>query len=312
MKIIDFRTISQLNIKPEVCVKWVEESFALQHQATLPAKVCLHLPYNAFFTTMPCHIPAIHRFGTKVVYRYPGHIPSLKSEILLYDDLEGKLLSLLDGTWITAMRTGAVACRSINLLRNSQAKKYAFIGLGNTARATLLCLLNSNRNEHFHIYLQAYKEQEVSFIKRFETFPNVSFSVVHSTRELLTDADVIVSSVTAADDLFGEDHWFKKGVLLVPIHTRGFQNCDLFFDKVFADARNHVSQFKYFNRFKYFDEISNVISGIHPGRTNDQERILVYNIGISLHDIYFASKIFEMAVSSNDVELFDSTEKFWI
>lgn len=312
MKVIDFQTISGLNIKPEVCVGWIEESFALQYSANLPAKVCLHLPDNVFFTTMPCHIPAIHRFGTKVVYRFPEHIPSLKSEILLYDDQEGKLLALLDGTWITAMRTGAVACLCINLLRNSWTPKYAFIGLGNTARATLLCLLNSNKKEHFHVYLQAYKNQEISFIKRFESFPNVTFSVVHSPRELITDADVVVSSVTAADNLIAEDDWFKKGALVVPIHTRGFQNCDLFFDRVFADARNHVSQFKYFDRFKYFDEISNVLSGIHPGRTNDQERILAYNIGIGLHDIYFASKIFELAISSNHIELFNVTEKFWI
>lgn len=312
MKIIDFETISKLNIQPEICVKWIEESFALQYHANLPAKVCLHLPDNVFFTTMPCHIPSIHRFGTKVVYRYPQHIPSLKSEILLYDDQEGKMIALLDGTWITAMRTGAVACRSIELLRNSKTRDYAFIGLGNTARATLLCLLNSHKKEHFHVYLQAYKNQEISFIKRFESFPNVSFSVIQSTEELITNADVVISSVTAADNLIAEDNWFKEGVLVIPIHTRGFQNCDLFFDKVFADARNHVSQFKYFNRFKYFDEVSNVMSGIHPGRTNDQERILVYNIGIGLHDIYFASKIFEMTTTQENIELFNTIEKFWI
>ncbi len=312
MKIIDFKTITKLNIQPETCVKWIEESFALQSHANLPAKVCLHLPDNVFFTTMPCHIPSINRFGTKVVYRYPQHIPALKSEILLYDDQEGQILALLDGTWITAMRTGAVACRSIELLRNTQTRNYAFIGLGNTARATLLCLLNRHKEEHFHVYLQAYKNQETSFINRFESFPNVSFYISHSTEELITNADVVISSVTAADNLIAQDSWFKEGVLVVPIHTRGFQNCDLFFDKVFADAQNHVSQFKYFDRFKYFDETANVISGIHPGRTNDRERILSYNIGIGLHDIYFASKIFEMATAQNEIELFDTTEKFWI
>ena len=27
---------------------------------------------------------------------------------------------------------------------------------------------------------------------------------------------------------------------VIPVHTRGFQNCDLFFDKVFADDTDHV------------------------------------------------------------------------
>lgn len=312
MNIIDFGIISNLNIKPENCVQWVKESFSLQHNSELPAKISIHLPDNIFFTTMPCHIPSIHKFGVKIVYRYPSNIPSLKSEILLYDDIQGQLLALLDGTWITAMRTGAVACHTINLLRNSSAKKYAFIGLGNTARATLLCLLNSNRKEHFQVYLQAYKKQEISFIKRFESFSNVSFNIVKTHQELITDADVIVSCLTAADDLLAKKEWFKKGVLLVPIHTRGFQNCDLFFDRIYADARNHVSHFKNFNHFKNFDEITNIISGANSGRQNDEERILVYNIGIGLHDIYFASKIFDLVPNEPIIELFSSTEKFWI
>lgn len=312
MEIIDFNHITSLNIKPELCVQWIKESFNLQHEAALPAKTCIHLPDNIFFTTMPCHIPHIHKFGCKIVYRYPHHTPSLKSEILLYDDQQGELLALLDGTWITAMRTGAAACHTIHLLRNTQARKYSFIGLGNTARATLLCLLSQYKEEHFHIYLQAYKNQEHLFIKRFENFANVSFHIVKTPQELINDADVIVSCVTSADELIAKDAWFKEGVLLIPVHTRGFQNCDLFFDKVFADAENHVSQFKYFNRFKYFDEMSNVISSQHEGRINDQERILVYNIGIGLHDIYFAAKIFEMTTTPHHIELFRPTEKFWI
>ena len=35
---------------------------------------------------------------------------------------------------------------------------------------------------------------------------------------------------------------------MVPVHTRGFSNCDLFFDKVFADDYGHVKHFKYFDK----------------------------------------------------------------
>ena len=30
------------------------------------------------------------------------------------------------------------------------------------------------------------------------------------------------------------------------------------------------------------------------GRENDEERIIAYNIGIALHDMYYAGKIFDM------------------
>ena len=88
--------------------------------------------------------------------------------------------------------------------------------------------------------------------------------------------------------------WFDEGVLVVPIHTRGFQNCDLFFDKIFADDTAHVMNFKNFEKFKAFDEFANVLLNKVQGRENDKERILAYNIGLALHDVYFASKILDL------------------
>ncbi len=87
---------------------------------------------------------------------------------------------------------------------------------------------------------------------------------------------------------------FKLGVLVVPVHTRGFQNCDTVFDKVFADDEGHVNGFKYFNQFKKFGELDAVLKGLMTGRDNDDERILSYNIGISIHDVYYAYKILKI------------------
>lgn len=104
----------------------------------------------------------------------------------------------------------------------------------------------------------------------------------------------MVSCITDADGLLVEDvNLFKSGVLVVPVHTRGFQNCDLVFDKVFADDEGHVKGFKYFDRFRKFGELSDVLSGKIEGRSSNEERILSYNIGLGLHDVYFAYKIIE-------------------
>ena len=81
---------------------------------------------------------------------------------------------------------------------------------------------------------------------------------------------------------------FKPGVLVVLVHTRGFQNCDTVFDKVFADDEGHVKGLKYFSQFKKFAELDRILKGQISGRENDSERILSYNIGIGIHDIYFA------------------------
>lgn len=315
MRIIDFETIRGLNISPEDCLKWAEYVIRKKYECHLPPKVSLKMPGDVFVNTMPSEIPELGRFGVKIVSRYPQRVPALQSEILLYDSATGRNLALMDGTWITAMRTGAVAALSIQQLQCSSATKYAFIGLGNTARAALMCMshLFGGEENPLNIRLLAYKGQEEDFMRRFEGYPGLNFSVYADISSLIEGADVIVSCLTKADHILAADECFKPGVLVVPVHTRGFQNCDLFFDKVFADDRGHVCNFQYFNAFRQFHEFSEVFLGQAAGRENDEERILIYNIGISLHDVYFASQVYDrIEEKGSEILLFEETEKFWI
>ena len=165
-----------------------------------------------------------------------------------------------------------------------------------------------------HVLLLRYKDQAESFIERFKAFDNVQFTICDTAKEIVAQSDVIVSCITEADGLLcDDDTLFRKGCLVVPVHTRGFQNCDLFFDKVFADDTAHVCGFKYFDRFKQFAEIQETIEGLKPGRTNDDERILSYNIGLGLHDVVYASKLYELLKdTATETELPRETAKFWI
>ena len=116
-----------------------------------------------------------------------------------------------------------------------------------------------------------------------------------NTSDLVRGADVVVSCITDASGLLVEDEsLFKPGVLVVPVHTRGFQNCDTTFDKVYADDTDHVKGFKYFSQFKEFHQIEEVLKGEVAGRESDSERILSYNIGLGLHDVLYASRIYDM------------------
>lgn len=316
MKFISQEQIRKLNIHPATCVKWIKESFSLKGMAQLPAKISLHPQGSDFFNTMPCLLPPPYNyFGVKVVHRIKGAVPSLGGDILLYDSQTGELLAMLDADWITTMRTGAVAALAIQTFRNSNPETtYGFLGLGNTGRATLLCLLETESEMSHNVILLRYKNQADLFIERFKEFPNVSFTICNDVKELVSQSDVIVSCITEAQDpLCNDDSLFKEGCLVVPVHTRGFQNCDLFFDKVYADDTAHVCGFKYFNRFKRFAEIQDVIAGKMVGRESDKERILSYNIGLGLHDILYASKIYEiLSLKLENVEMHREIGKFWI
>jgi ornithine cyclodeaminase len=296
MKRITNEEIVALNISPEKCVEWVREAFIMKSECQLPAKMSVHPTGNDFFTTMPCLLPKEYgRFGVKVVSRIVGRVPALKSDMMLFDSVSGELMALVDCDWITAMRTGAVAALAIKTFRNSTAKEYAFIGLGSTARATLTCLLESCKDEQLNIRLFRYKDQAEKIVEEYKDYDNVTFTIVDNTSDLVRGADVVVSCITDASGLLVEDEsLFKPGVLVVPVHTRGFQNCDTTFDKVYADDTDHVKGFKYFSEFREFHQIEEVLKGVTPGRESDTERILSYNIGLGLHDVLYASRIYDM------------------
>ncbi len=303
MKILRHSDIEKLRITPLKYMEWVRYALYNQYESVTPPKISIHLPEDGFFNTMPCYIPGENVMGVKVVNRYLANTPALDAALLLYDSSTGELRALLDATLITSMRTGAVAATSIVYLKNKkEVNKMSVMGLGVTARATVLCLLESLPDEKFEIKLLRYKDQAELFAERFKEYKNARFTIVDDSGELIRDADIIVSCITSATGQIGRDEWFKEGVLLVPVHTRGFQNCDLFFDKVFGDVTGQISHFRYFNEFKYFDEFARVIRGEISGRDNDRQRILVYNIGQALHDIFIASRILNALGNESGIE----------
>ena len=316
VSIISHADILALHISPSVCMEGIEESFRIKSQAQLKPKISLHPQGDDFFNTMPCMLPSsIGRFAVKEVRRIAGQVPSLSSEIMLYDSHTGRLLALLDGDWITTMRTGAVAALAVRMFEHKGNTTYSFIGLGNTARATALCILAGHKEGPVTFRLLRYKDQAEDFKKRFSEYPQLCFEDVDSPEQLIGGADVVLSCLTAAPSLIcPDDSLYRKGVVVVPVHTRGFQNCDLFFDKVFGDDKGHIEGFRYFSRFHSFAEMSDVMTGNCPGRESDDERILCYNIGLGLHDALFASRIYDMMdlSSCQSFEQVKETGKFWI
>ncbi len=293
MLLISDHQIRQLNISPTTAVEWVREAFLLKNECQLPPKISLHTTGRDFFNTMPCLLPEkYHTYGCKIISRIEGNTPTVNSKISIFDTRTGQQTALLDGNWITATRTGAVASLAIKTLQRSDAKIYSFIGLGVAGHSTLQCLLPLLPPKST-IRLKRYKDHAEKTIATFSRqYPKIIFEIADTMDALVKDADVVVSCITQTDNILVEDtNLFKPGVLVVPVHTRGFQNCDTVFDKVFADDKGHVSNFRYFSEFKQFGELGDVLTGKIQGRTSDEERILSYNIGISIHDIFYSYNV---------------------
>lgn len=291
MKIITEEQILDLGISPFQCVEWVEHSFKSKPEADMPAKISVHPFEDSFFTAMPCYHPSIGRVGVKVVSRVPGSVPSLKSKMMLFDARSSELLALIDTNWITAMRTGAVAALAAKTFAvDFDHASFGVVGLGVIGRAVLQCL-KAIGNKVQRFWLLDYKDHAERIMSEF---PDVKFNHTSDRLELVRQTNVLLSCVTIMHEQFLPESEYPAGYLCIPVHVRGFQDCDMTFDRVFGDDALHLRGFKNFPNFREFAEFSDVLLGRKDGRRNPRERILSYNYGMGLHDLWFASKLYDM------------------
>ena len=313
MKIIGLNEIAALNLPKEDYYQWAKETFLNKYDCVLPAKISMKwYEGEGFVNVMPSIIPSIGVYGVKTVTRNPNAIPTLKSALMLFDIKSSELLAVLDADYITAFRTGATATLAIETLAVKNYKTIGLIGLGNICRAIVLVLLSVVKDRELTLKLHLFENTDNGLIELLKQFENVKIETYSEIKDVVEDSDVVVSCVTFADEDLAKPEWFKKGALLVPVHTRGFMNCDEAFDRVIYDDYEHVKHFKNYELFKNKHELSEVLKNKELGRNSDEERIIAYNIGISLLDVYFAKKIYDHFEGKEEYNLEPSLERYWV
>lgn len=318
MKVIDFETIKKFaeNQDPNEWYRWVE--YALKHKSDfeIPPKSRISQSNGNYFNIMPILYNEKNIAMVKMIGRH-NLLPdekrsSMMGDIMLYQASTGILKTIMDAEYITTLRTGAVAAHSAKLFAKKDAKVYGLIGLGNIMTVCFKTLMSQlDTNVDLIVKLYKHHDQEVRFANKFSYLKNVKFVFCDTYEEVISNSDVIISAVTKATKNFASDDYFKKGVTVIPICTMGFQNCDLFFDKVFTDEIDQIRGFKYFNQFKSIDNITDVLNKKVLGRENDEERIIVYNYGIAIHDLYFALK-FNESLEGQEIDYRTPTEKYFM
>ena len=313
MEIIGHEDITNLNLNPADMWDWVDDALRHKQGMLMPAKISIHEDGGErFWNTMPIVMPEYGIAGVKLVNRFPDREPALDSKILLYSTETGKPTALLDGNYITAMRTGAVAIHSADVLGVAGYTRVAMVGLGNTMRAAAAVLARKHPDRDFDVRLVKYKDQHLVFADRFADEKNLHFTYYDSLEEAVDGAEIVLSAVTVFHDDAIAPEAFGLGTTLIPIHTRGFMQCDLVFDRVYGDETSQVEHFKYFDRFRNYAEVAQVLTGEALGRSSDEERILVYNIGIVAHDFYFAHEILKRINGAPQIQLSEPEGKFWV
>lgn len=171
------------------------------------------------------------------------------------------------------------------------------IGLGNIMTVCIRAFVSSLRAEGdrrpITLKLIRYHGHENRIMNLFRQDPDVHFVLCDTYEQVIGGSDLVISAITKVTENFVTDEYFKEGCTVIPICTMGFQNCDLFFDRVFTDEIEQIRGFRYFDHFApVTTNVTDVLNGAAPGRTDNVQRILVYNYGIAIHDLVFAANIY--------------------
>ena len=314
MKIIPHSMIKNVITQAEA-FNLVRDNFIRQKNFLLPPKISIKYGEADFMNTMPCVMLDDGIAGVKVVSRHLGRTPTLTAKILLFDSNTGDALALLDGDYITVLRTGAVAALAAETFAVKGYKRIGIWGLGNTARATFDVLSVMKNSVPLEVFLLRYKNQAENFVDTFSHLNNVKFFICDTYEEVAENSQVLISCVSDTKKIFCDVEKYPAGILILPVQSKGFQNCDLVFDKIFADYTAQIKDFKYFPQFSklnYGGELTDILTGKVAGRTSNTERILSYNIGIATHDLRFANEIYKRVGNlCEDFDLESPTEKFY-
>jgi len=189
-------------------------------QALLPIRSGLQydVPVNGLLEWMPVSLKD-GRASLKVVGYHPSnpqrsHLPTVISSIYTFDTSSGHMEGIVDGTFLTALRTGAISLVASRLLASPSSGVLGLVGCGAQAVTQAHALSRFFRFRRIACYDKDLKTSE-SFLNRI-SFLGIPVDVVKKEElgDLLSDSDILctcTSEKPGAGPLFG-DFSNKKGL----------------------------------------------------------------------------------------------------
>lgn len=100
---------------------------------SVPPRIAARVPERGILGAMPGYVPNV-ALEVKLVSVFPGnherHLPSHQGLIALFDEVTGTPIALMDGVYITAIRTGGTAAVAARALAREDAHVLAILGAG--------------------------------------------------------------------------------------------------------------------------------------------------------------------------------------
>ena len=153
--------------------------------------------------------------SVKLVTVLPGNaargLPTVQAVIIWLDGETGTPVAVLDGTTVTAMRTGAASGVATRLLARTDAAVLGLLGTGGQAAWQVRAVLAARAIREVRVFSRdaAARGRFVAELAR-ELGDRVRVVAAQSAQEAVTTADVVCCATTSSQPVFDAD-WLRPG-----------------------------------------------------------------------------------------------------
>ncbi len=228
-------------------------------------------------------------------------LPRVVGLIVLSDPATGLPLSVMDGTIVSAARTGAVTGVAARRLARRGARVAGMLGAGvqaGTQLPALEAVLPSL--EEVRVW-DVQHDKALAFRERSQRVVAVA-----SAEEACRGADVIVAA-TMAPEPYVHPEWLGPGSLFCSVssldpETACVEQADLVVCDLWEHETGHRSRplaralAEGVLRREDVVELPDLVAGRHPGRTSDEQRIFCTPVGLAIEDVAAAARVYRRAV----------------
>jgi alanine dehydrogenase len=276
----------------------------------MPPKSYLYFP-KGDLRSMPAYIygEGFDVAGVKCVNVHPqnaaSHLPTVMAVIILNDPQTGFPLALMDGTYVTSLRTGAAGALAAKYLSRENAKVAGFVGCGAQARSQLSCLLEVRKISKVKIW---QFQEDKACAKDFQQWAEMSYhleALVTPRMEAVTmKSDIVITTTPSRVPLvncvspgthitaIGADAPGKQ-----EINPEILKQAKVVIDD-WAQASHSgeinvpVSQ-KQMTRRDVHAQLGDIVAGKKKGRTSAQEITLFDATGLAIQDVSCAYVVYK-------------------
>jgi alanine dehydrogenase len=280
----------------------------------MPPRVYLHFDKGVLIA-MPAYMPGLNAAGTKIVTVHPDNrkeydLPAVIARIILNSPENGVPLAIMDGTYVTALRTGAAGATGIKYLSRENSEVACVCGAGVQGRSQLLGLMEVRPSiKKIKVYDIVPEARDAFVEQNSKEFPNVEFIGVNSAKEAAENSDIIITC-TPSPEPFIDGAWLKKGSHLSAIGadtgakrelmTSVIKKCDKhvvdFIPQAFV-----VGDFKapkeegVISEDDIYAELGEIVAGKKKGREMSEEITMFKATGLAIQDVGTAHKVYQLA-----------------